>query len=282
MNLLFSIDRNCIDLLLNCICSIKENGGAVKYHAYILHSDLHGNDEDKIRSLVPHGVDCEFIVVPEEMFAGFPETRRYPKQIYYRLAAAQLLPSQMERVLYLDVDTLVINPLSELYDADFEGNLFMACTHTRKFLSFVNRVRLDIEDPVPYINTGVMMMNLPLMRGEVRLEDIQTFAMENKNVLLLPDQDILTALYGHRVKLVDALKFNLSDRSIDFHNAANKNEKIDLDWVRENTAIVHYYGRNKPWKESYHGILGVLFEEQVAREKGKNTGNCTKEQLEIQ
>lgn len=261
MNLLFSIDRNCIDLLLNCMLSISEKGGAKAYDAYILHSDLGVLEKERIKASSPSCINCFFLSVPEEMFAGFPETKRYPRQIYYRLAAAQLLPDELDRILYLDVDTLIINDLKELYDTDFEGHLFLACTHIRKFLSRVNQVRLDVGENVPYINTGVLMMHLPLMREEVKLEEIQAYAADRKNVLLLPDQDILTALYGHRVKLVDALKYNLSDRDIDFYNADPSHSKIDLAWVRKHTVIIHYYGRNKPWKENYKGILDIFYTE---------------------
>ncbi|MBO5139722.1 MAG: glycosyltransferase family 8 protein [Peptococcaceae bacterium] len=262
MNLLFSIDQNCSTLLLNCMNSITKNGGAEQYDAYILHSDLHIDLQNKITLLAPDVFRCHFIEVPNELFTGFPETKRYPKQIYYRLAASELLPEPLDRVLYLDVDTLVINSLTELYDADFEGNLFMACTHMNKLLEKVNQVRLDVEKHVPYINTGVLLMNLPLMRAEVSLQQIQAYAAQKKEVLLLPDQDILTALYGNRVKLIDALKYNLSDRDIMWHNADPNKEKIDLKWVENNAVILHYYGRNKPWKDNYKGILGVFYTEQ--------------------
>ena len=39
------------------------------------------------------------------------------------------------------------------------------------------------------------------------------------------------------------------------------NEIIDLDWVRKNAVIIHYYGDNKPWKENYKGILNVFYDE---------------------
>lgn len=39
MNLLFSINRAFIPLLLNCANSILKNGGMDEYDAYILHSD---------------------------------------------------------------------------------------------------------------------------------------------------------------------------------------------------------------------------------------------------
>ena len=262
MNLLFSIDQNCSTLLLNCMNSISKNGGAEQYDAYILHSDLSVELQNKIILLAPNIFTCHFVEVPEGMFTGFPETKRYPKQIYYRLAAAHLLPDDLERVLYLDVDTLVINSLAELYESDFEGNVFIACTHMNKLLAKVNQVRLDVEKHVPYINTGVLLMNLPLMRDEVSIQRIQAYAAQKKATLILPDQDILTALYGSHVKLADALKYNLSDRDIMWHNADPTKEDIDLEWVENNAVILHYYGRNKPWKENYKGILGVFYTEQ--------------------
>lgn len=262
MNLLFSIDQKCHTLLLNCMSSIAENGGAEGYDAYILHSDLSLEIQNKIRLLAPNSFQCHFITVPDALFAGFPETKRYPKQIYYRLAAAELLPEHLERVLYLDVDTLVINGLMELYESDFEGKVFMACTHMNRFWERLNQVRLNVEKHVPYINTGVLLMNLPLMRKEISLADIQSYATQKKRALILPDQDILTALYGDRVKLIDALKYNLADRDILWHNADPTKEKIDLKWVENNAVILHYYGSNKPWKENYKGILGVFYTEQ--------------------
>ena len=265
MNLLFSIDQKCSALLLNCIKSIAENGGAETYDAYILHSDLQHEVQNKIRLLAPDTVTCHFITVPDELFAGFPETKRYPKQIYFRLAAAELLPSHLERILYLDVDTLVINSLEPLYASDFENNLFLACTHTNKFLERVNQVRLRADAGAPYINTGVILMNLSLMRKEVNIEDMQAYVRRKKSTLILPDQDILTALYGHRVKLINPLKYNMSDWEIFWHNVTFAKHKIDLAWVREHTVIVHYYGRNKPWNDTYRGILGVLYTEQEER-----------------
>jgi len=263
MNLLFSINKSCIRLLQNCISSICKNGGSEKYNAYILHKDLTDDDKEYLQSTLPQIVSLEFIEVPEDMFMDFPTTKRYPEQIYFRLAAPYLLPKHLDRILYLDVDIVVINSLLPLYQSDFEENWFMGCTNTKVFLTKLNQIRLgiDVEKDVPYINTGVLMMNLPLLREKVKLEDIRGFAEKRKNLLILPDQDILTALYGEHVKLLDNLVYNLSDRTIARHNAHPQKEKIDIEWVRKNSVIIHYFGRNKPWKKGYIGILDVFYHE---------------------
>lgn len=261
VNLLFSINHNFISMLLSCANSISINGGCDSYNAYILHSDLTEDDQNYIKTEISDKFKCEFINVPAKIFDGFPESSRYPVQIYYRLAAARLLPKSVDRVLYLDVDTIVINPLKDLYNMDFEGNWFAACTHTKEFIRKFNKIRLKIKDDVPYINTGIMLMNLEELRKNLHFSDIRNYTLENQMLLFLPDQDVLTALYGEKVKLIDSLIYNVNDRVLFFHNADPRNKRIGLDWVRENSVIIHYFGKNKPWNREYFGILDVFYHE---------------------
>ena len=260
MNLLFCIDRRTLGQLAVCLRSVVKNGGAAHYRVFLLHSDL----DEGVREHLAQDFPCmEFrlLSVPRGMFDGFPVTDRYPKQIYYRLAAPLLLPHDLDRILYLDADTLVLNPLRSLYNMDFEGNLFAACTHTRELLTRLNRLRLRSEKAVCYINSGVLLMNLPVLRMVLDLQQMSQYVRARKLPLFLPDQDILTALYGDRVKLICTMRYNLSDRVLNLYNAEAGRRKRDVDWVRKHTVIIHYCGRNKPWKSDYHGTLGVFYDE---------------------
>ena len=260
MNLLFCIDRRALGQLAVCLRSIVKNGGAPYYRVFVMHSDLDEGVRENLGRDFP-SMEFQFLPVSRSLFDGFPVTDRYPKEIYYRLAAPLVLPHELDRILYLDADTLVLNPLRSLYDMDFQGNLFIACTHTRELLTKLNRVRLKSEKAVCYINSGVLLMNLPVLRLVLDLKEMSRYVRQRKLPLLLPDQDILTALYGDRVKLVSAMRYNLSDRVLNLYNAEAGRRKRDLDWVRSHTAIVHYCGRNKPWKPEYSGTLGVFYDE---------------------
>ena len=107
-------------------------------------------------------------------------------------------------------------------------------------------------------------MNLPLLRSDMNIEKIRETAQKKMHTFLLPDQDLLTMMHGEHIKLIDTMRYNLSDRLLTFYNLNPKNEKLDLDWVRENAVIIHYFGKNKPWKEHYKGILDVLYHENTA------------------
>lgn len=266
MNLLFAINHNFTSLLCICMRSIIQNGGEDHYDAYVLHSDLTSEDRETIARTGQGRISCHFVRVEASLFEGFPESSRYPRQIYYRLAAPLLLPGDLDRVLYLDVDLVVINPLRELYSMDFEGNYYIACSHVKELLTKFNQVRLGVEDDVPYINTGVMVLNLPLLRENVTMEQLRETARRKMHTFMLPDQDLLTVMHGERIKLVDTLRYNLSDRLLSQYNADPRHEKLDLDWVRKNAVIIHYYGKNRPWKEKYNGILDVFYQELLMEE----------------
>ena len=62
-------------------------------------------------------------------------------------------------------------------------------------------------------------------------------------------------------KILDPMRYNLSDRMLTIYNADPGHKKRDLDWVRKNAVIIHYYGKNKPWNKGYHGILNTFYEE---------------------
>lgn len=271
MHLLFCINRQFVWMLIQCLLSISRFPCAGGYVAHILHSDLEMEDIAEIRRAVPSAkiapsrVDSSF-------FKGFPVTERYPQQIYYRIFAAQLLPQDLERVLYLDTDTIAIRPLESLYCMAFDGSDYIACTHVSSFLSKVNGLRLGMQKDSPYINTGIMLMNLEQMRKSQSAEDVLAFVQEKKGILLLPDQDIISTLYGKKIKLVDSYIYNLSERILAIYNALHPEAIRDLDWVRENTRIIHYCGKNKPWNANYLGKLDVFYHE-LTRKIGPNRAN---------
>ena len=35
--------------------------------------------------------------------------------------------------------------------------------------------------------------------------------------------------------------------------------RFDADWVRRHGVIIHYFGKNKPWKPGYRGVLGGYY-----------------------
>ena len=103
-----------------------------------------------------------------------------------------------------------------------------------------------------------MLMNLARLRETQDEAQVLDYIRRHQKALLLPDQDIISALYAGQIRLIDARIYNMTERLLVFGNA---NGEVTPHWVAENSAVIHYCGRNKPWKPHYTGKLGIFYEQ---------------------
>lgn len=188
-----------------------------------------------------------------------PTTDRYPMEMYDRIFAAFQLPQNLERVLYLDPDLVVNQPLEPLLELPLEDYFFAAASHVAKTMEKLNAIRLQSETPGPYINSGVLVMNLPVLRREQQIQPVLDYVDNHQKSLLLPDQDVISALYGSRLLRLNPWRYNMTERLLTA-SLLTWGHPVDLKWVQENSAIIHYCGRNKPWKPNYMGKLDCIWQ----------------------
>ncbi|MCB9498617.1 MAG: glycosyltransferase family 8 protein [Bacillales bacterium] len=256
MNLLFTSNKNYLFHIIEVLSSIRTHNNC-HLDVYIISNDIKTDDFNVYKNILS---DMSFVTmsIDESLFKKGRTSSRYPLDIYYRLFASFFLPEDMDRILYLDPDIAVIGDLNELYNMPFNDKMFIGASHLSSFLLWFNQLKNGTKKDHLYINTGVILMNLELMRKSVKIEDISDIIKKKRWVMTLPDQDVLNILYGDKISLVSKFKYNLADRDIRKYNLFHKN-KIDLEWIKKNTVIIHYYGRNKPWKKSYKGILNAFY-----------------------
>lgn len=110
INLLVSLDLNYLPQLQVLLTSIRLNCPGERFQIFLLHSGL---PEYVLDSLSRWCADVSYgftaIQAGEALFQNAPVSKRYPREMYYRLLASQLLPPGTDRTLYLDPDILVIN-----------------------------------------------------------------------------------------------------------------------------------------------------------------------------
>ena len=140
---------------------------------------------------------------------------------------------------------------------------FAAASHIRGFLHRFNELRLDMDEDSPYINSGVMLMNLPALRAEQDMQAVFDYMDTHKGRLMLPDQDIISALYGQRILPLDPLRYNMTEKLFALHR--HNGDGMTLEDMRREAAVIHYCGRNKPWKPGYMGELDVFYKEAVSQ-----------------
>ena len=259
IKLLCALDANYLPQLRVLLTSIRLNNPGETFGLYLMHSGLPERELEGLERWCGE-VGWEFHSVPVDaaLFDGAPVTAQYPREMYYRLLAGQMLPDSLSRVLYLDPDILVINPLRELWETDMQGNMFAAAAHTGKteLANNVNRIRLGTDHD--YYNSGVLLIDLERCRSEVAPDELFAFVREHRRELVMPDQDLLNAVYGDSILPLDDALWNYDARNFNNYMLRSAGEQ-DMDWVMENTAILHFCGKAKPWKPNYIYRFGVLY-----------------------
>lgn len=259
MNILVTINSNYLNPLRVMLKSLFLNDPGGRFDIYLLHSCMSEEETGGLGAFIAaEGHRFFSIRIGGDAFRGAPTASRYPEEMYYRLLAYRFLPPELDRVLYLDPDILVLNPVRELYELPMGRYLYAAAYHTLLAVPELNKLRLNSFDMEEYYNSGVLLMNLELLRREADEEQIFAFAEEHRMQLVLPDQDILNALYAKRILALDEKKYNYDARYY-AHYRFSSSGAYDMSRVLHETVFLHFCGKKKPWKKDYNGKFEALY-----------------------
>ena len=259
IHILVTCDENYLSPLMVMLYSLRQNNRNKAFKIWLIHESI-SQESIQLLNNFNDSLDFEFedIQIQDLLFEDAKTQDRYPKEMYFRLLCAQILPNDLERVLYLDPDILIINSIESLWETELNGQMIAASTHTGliDIATPINKMRLSTDHG--YFNSGVMLIDLNMARDIIKEEDIQETLEKSNLYLLLPDQDVLNYLYGKYILEVPEEIYNYDARRFMSYFARSKGEH-NLMWVMENTAILHFCGRPKPWDSSSDSRFTALY-----------------------
>lgn len=185
----------------------------------------------------------------EELKKVFPHMERFGGfNAWYRVLLPSLLP-QLPKVLYLDVDLLIVDRIRPLWETPLDGKCVAAVTNPL-FDFMVERVRNDLglPDGEEYFNSGVLLMNLDQMRRVKAMEQVVDFIKENRAPMPWADQEPLNAiLWNSRVHLAPRWNAIPSIWELSWKYLPRRWSQEMRVEARDRPAIVHFLGPYKPW-----------------------------------
>ena len=151
----------------------------------------------------------------------------------------------MDKILYLDCDTLVLGDLSELFSLNLDNKYLAGVKDVWGVDKYVKR--LDMKSDV-YINSGMILFNAEFCRTENFFSKIVEFANSNSKIIEFCDQDSINKIADTQ-KLVLNPKFNLMDTwwrggYYEFEGQ----EEADYLQAKENPVIAHLTGLKPAYK----------------------------------
>ena len=124
----------------------------------------------------------------QQWFPDGPNTRkRWSYMSLLRLALHEILPEE-DRVLWLDIDTIVNADITDLMKTDLDGCYVAAAEEP-----------IRSKDPFLYFNAGVMILDLKKLRDG--MADL-LIRYVNRVDMRFPDQDVINLLCQGRIKPV--------------------------------------------------------------------------------
>ena len=231
--------------------SLFETNSDKKLFFYVLYHELSERERNRIQVFVEtNGADISFVLVENESFSGFPMEERFSSEAYFRLIVQDVLPKEVDRLLYLDCDMIVTGDIDELYHTELEDKYFAAC-------GFSTQCECGDE-----FNSGMLLFDMEKMRRDISLKTYQALTKKLSSDFYL-DQALLNAQFAKDgVKYVWKQKYNFTCPF--YRKFADKIKKEMPSYTLEDIVVVHFAGPGiRPWQM-------CLTEEELKRLDKKN------------
>ena len=131
-----------------------------------------------------------------------------------------------DKVLWLDIDTIVLDDLSELWNMDMDGYAIAGWREEKKNWTHVRHLMHKSE----YVNSGVLLMNLKFIRD--KQFDDKFIKFLNGEAWRNPDQDAVNVICDGYIKYLDVI-YNYGPITPQMARRCVKNIKIyHMTWYK--------------------------------------------------
>ena len=239
MAIAYAPDNGYVNMTVVSMFSAIQNNMESDIEFIILYSNLNEESIKKLNSIKAQ-CNCKirYIQIEEDEFKDFPMSKWVTVQAWFRIKLPDLCPD-LDKILYLDCDTMVNQSLKNLFELDLKNNYVAAVKDVWGVDKYVKRLKMKSDS---YFNSGVILFNCKQCRKDNLYQKIKDYAIANKKIIKFCDQDSLN-------KVIDENKINLPPKynfmDTWWRNYYNEYEGEDLknyEDAKLNPVIVHLTG----------------------------------------
>lgn len=177
--------------------SLVKNNANSNLDIYIIHDGLSSKKINKVLNL-PVFKDCKISFIDAKANINYdklPINNKFhlPKSTYFRFYIPEII-KDVDKLLYIDIDTLIMEPLDELFALPLNDHYFAAApelgSHTLNYMG-----RLDLLNS-EYYNCGILLLNLKKIRKDKFFNKVKESIDNFPYDIYYADQDILNVFTG--------------------------------------------------------------------------------------
>ncbi len=230
-----SADNSYAPFVATAIASICDNTKSF-CEFYILDGGISDENKEKICDLKDtfKNFSVEFLYVDvEEEFKKYPMTLHFTKTMFARFLIPQL-KTDLKKVLYSDVDVIILKDIKEMYDEDLENyiigavpELFLGNTIKQTYLNI-----LSLSSEHQPFASGNLIINCEKWRENDITKKILSIDFSQCKIEYT-DQTLLNICFANDYKQLNP-KYCYTIQS-------------DVCFPKNDIVICHYNGNVKPW-----------------------------------
>ena len=261
MNVVYHCTDNYAFITGTSIVSLFENCKDIdEINVYIIENGFSTETKNKYLDLAAkYGRKMFFIPMPDvnsKYQLGLTSIKKkWLFDSYSRLFLDTILPP-MDRVLYLDGDTLVLHSLKELWEMDLEDNCCAAA------LDCLGEPYYDLFDLSngKYCNSGDILIDLLKWKEQHIADNVTSYVQQNKGYVFFMEQSVFNYVLQGKISYLSA-KYNTSSimqmftpkqlwkmrMPKYFYSESEICEAVKDPYIIHMTGL--FYVINKPWNE---------------------------------
>jgi lipopolysaccharide biosynthesis glycosyltransferase len=236
-----------------------------RHQIFVFHDGYGSPLIERVSESAGEAVDLCWLDARSDAFKDAHLPSWLPTATLFRLRIADLLPKDVDRVIYLDTDVAVRRPLDDIWNLDLEGQSIGAVRDAHIPWAAAPEGlpwrKLGVAPAASYFNCGVMVISTAGWRSQKISE--RALELLGREAFFNGDQCALNAVSADRWVPLDP-EWNLQGDHLDDNSLARVTESQSaLSRAIEDPAIIHFlhsqFGR--PWEFGCtHPLRDVWFE----------------------
>ena len=260
MDVLYTLNDKFVPQVAAWICSVCENNGRWEIDFHIISSWIVKENQEELKKLAEkyNNTLCVYELESLETYFDFKfDTNWWNPIVLARLLVDKILPKEINKLLYLDWDTIVRWSLRELWHTDmWKKTIWMSIEPTE---DEVRKNNLWLHN-YPYCNAWVLLINMERFREIEAWNIIIDYYREHDWQLFANDQDAINASMKDEIYILQP-KYNFYNifwqypyrfmvKLMDNVSYFSKEEYMDSV---NNPIIIHYLWEERPRRAwNYH------------------------------
>lgn len=262
MNVIYSSDNNYARHAGISITSLYDHNRSVEnINVYLIDDSISEENHRHLDEIAEkYGRNITYIPFgPHKEKLTLNNKWELPISAYARLFVAEMVPEHVERLLYLDCDTIISDSLQELWDTDMEGKTIAAIEDVA---SCIFQPETGLPESYRYICSGIILIDMKKWRETHAQMRLLSYLDSRQGVVRHHDQTILNGVFWNDCHMLhpryDALTptFLMSYENLKayFRLWDKYYTKKEIQESVRNPAIIHFTSANigRPWENSAH------------------------------